>query len=777
MLRTDRTPAPRLLPLLLTAAYASGAMAQSQIEEVIVTAQKRQEKLQDVPLSITAISGAQLETRGIEGIANLNALAPNLMFRSNNPSDLISTVALRGSVSGQPGIWVDPAVGMYVDGIYVGKSQGSVFDVVEIERVEVLRGPQGTLFGRNTEGGAVNMVSRRPSGAWGGSIGLEIGNRNHAVERIALDLPRMGIASISIAARKEDRDGWAKNTNGADMGARDKEAFRVAATLDFTKDFRLDYTYDKSDIDNSPPVTSLYALSGWAGSVKDFWLPYAPYFGGAAVVTALGNAQHDAMMPYVRTSRPGKVALNSPAGPWERSNVEGHALTLNYKLNDGNTVKYIYSKRNMKHKELQDIDGTPLTSIQVFPGFDWGMGMNFDGNTDYDQESHELQWIGHAGPLKYVLGAYFYTDDGIARSNQDFSFFAEEPLRSDYGTKTDVKALFGQIDYSLSDRLTATIGMRRTEEEKKGWTHRYLTNGFAGSLKAEIIPRVDYRRDFSGNTPMAALAYKLDEATNLYFRVAKGWKSGGFNSDVAELAAITAYQPQKSTSVEAGIKKMFLNNRAQINVALFQNKITDQQLTRLVPGTTASVLTNAGKSTYRGIELEGALVPVDGWKLQASYGYLETDFDSFMDAAINLPGRPVIQTASNKEAPFAPKHTFSLNVDGRLAKTAWGTLRGILDYSYTAKIYNMICNKNIAAPNAGGSNSCPMSQMPAIDMLNARLLLAGIPVGGPGTADISLWVKNLTDEKKQINGIDFSMIRTANWQAPRTYGLGFNYKW
>jgi len=176
-------------------------------EEVVVTAQKRQEKLQDVPLSVTAITGAQLETRGIEGLANLNSLAPTLMFRGNPGTELISTVSLRGSGTGQPAIWVDPSVGMYVDGVYVGKAQGSVFDVLDLERVEVLRGPQGTLFGRNTEGGAVNLVSRRPTGEWGGSVAAEFGNRGQKLGRVSLDLPKLGFARISVAGRMEETRG------------------------------------------------------------------------------------------------------------------------------------------------------------------------------------------------------------------------------------------------------------------------------------------------------------------------------------------------------------------------------------------------------------------------------------------------------------------------------------------------------------------------------------------------------------------------------------------
>lgn len=759
----------RTLPLMLAAAYGGSAMAQSQIEEVIVTAQKRQEKLQEVPLSITAISGAQLETRGIEGVANLNSLAPNMMFRANPGNDLISTVSLRGSVTGQPAIWVDPSVGMYVDGVYVGKSQGSVFDVVELERVEVLRGPQGTLFGRNTEGGAVNMVSRRPTGVWGGSVGLEVGNRGHMVERIALDLPQMGIAKLSLGYRKEDRDGWAKNANGGqELGARDKEAFRLAATVDVTSALKLDYTYDKSEINNTPTVTSLESVCGWSSCIS------------TAFGAFLGGAMTSAMRPYVTTSRPSTVNINPLYGFWERANVEGHAATMSYKLNDNHTFKYIYAKRDMMYTDANDIDGTPVNAISPAPNFNWGMNAYYHRKTDYTMESHELQWLGSTERLKWVLGFYHFEDDGVTLGPQLFDMFGPSPgfaTRSDYSSKTKNKSIFGQMDILLTDKLTATVGLRHTEEEKGGWTHRYITNGFNGPQVANIFGRADYKADFSGNTPVLALGYKLDPTTNLYGRIAKGFKSGGFSGELTSNAVLTPYKPQTSWSGEMGVKKTFFNNKAQINAAIFQTKISDQQTTQLVAGTTESFLTNAGKSVYQGIELEGAIVPVDGWKIQATYGYLKTEYDKYLDNALNIAGRPLIDTASNREAPYAPKHTFSFNVDGRLAKTAWGTLRGIVDYTYTAELNLYACNKDLKAANAGGSYDCAGVRLPDTQNLNLRLLLAGIPIGGPGSADLSFWVKNATNEAKKIQGIDFGVLKTANWQEPRTYGVTFNYKW
>ncbi len=774
MARSKYGWAVRVLPMLIASAYASGAMAQEKIEEVLVTAQKRSEKLQEVPISITAISGAQLENRGIEGIAGLNAVAPNMMFRANPGNNLISTVALRGSGTGQPAIWVDPSVGMYLDGVYIGKSQGSVFDVIELERVEVLRGPQGTLFGRNTEGGAVSLISRRPTGVWGGSVGVEIGNRSLHTERVALDLPKMGIASVSLGYRKEDQKGWAKNSSGPDLGKKDKEAFRLAADFQVAQNFKVGYSYDKSDIKNTPTPTSLLATSGWGGTFPSM---YGAYLGGII---------QSAITPFVTTTRPSNVSTYNPSGIWEKSTTEGHSLVLDYKLNTNNAVKYIYATRKMHFNDSQDIGGTGLNMIAapfVPPANNWSGHAFYDRDTQYKQDSHELQWVGNADRLKYVLGLYYFKDDGTTLGPQDFSLFYGQPAtsytHSDYSAKTTTKALYGQLDYAFTDKWTGTAGLRHTSETKGGWTNRFSTTGYDGPLVANPgnFFSGNYSASFSGSTPMLALAYKYNDTTNVYGRVAKGFKSGGFSGELPNAAVMTPYKPQTSVSTEVGIKNSFLDNRAQLNVAVFRNKISDQQLTQLMPASTNSFLTNAGKSTYQGLELEGVLIPVDGWKLQASYGYLDTKYNQYIDNALNIAGRPLIDTAGNKLSPYAPKNTFNMSVDGRLAKTAWGTLRAIVDYTYTSETYLYSVNKDLTAPNAGGSYSAAMDNIPAQTNVNFKLLLAGLPVGGPGSADLSFWIKNLTDEKKQVQGIDFGMFRTANWQDPRTYGLSFSYKW
>ena len=218
-LSPHRNFARRAVPACVVALLASVAQAQeapeAKVDEVLVTAQKRVQRLQDVPIAISALSGSQLESRNIGSVADLGSISPNLTVTSTPGNATASQVAIRGGVTINPALYWDTSVGMYVDGVYMGKSQGSVFKMVDLERVEVLRGPQGTLYGRNSMSGAINFITRKPSGEFGGDVSVSVGNYNERVVKAALDLPKAGIASISLGLRTEDRDGWVKTTPGS----------------------------------------------------------------------------------------------------------------------------------------------------------------------------------------------------------------------------------------------------------------------------------------------------------------------------------------------------------------------------------------------------------------------------------------------------------------------------------------------------------------------------------------------------------------------------------
>ena len=751
--------------LVLAAAAAQAVAADDKgdvLEEVTITAQKRSENLQEVPLSVTAIGAEQLEVRGIESVSGLNAIAPNVLFRSNPGAKLISTVGIRGSVTGQPAIWVDAAVGLYLNGIYLGKTQGSVFDVVDIERIEVLRGPQGTLFGRNTEGGAINFITRAPSGEFGGKVSAEVGEFSRAVGRLNVDLPKMGIVSASIGVRKEKQDGWAKNLSGPAMGAVDSDAARVALNFDVSDDLQIGYSFDYSKQNNTPTPSTLFAVNGWGGT-------FPSVFGAF-----LGGAIQRAALPYVRTSRPTTVSTNGGI-IYERAKSSAHSLTVDYKLSEDQSLKYIFADRKMYFSDSQDIDGMPLDSITVIPGvLTWGMSAYYNRSTNYQQRSHELQWTGSAGDFKWVAGLYHFTDDGETNGAQLFTLFGQGPQRSNYAVDTTAKAAFAQADYTLGN-FTLTAGIRTTKEDRGGWTHRYNTAGFGGARTTDILPFTSYSDSFSGTTPMGSIAYKVNEDINVYVRAAKGFKSGGFSAELAIPAvATTPYQPQTSLSKEIGIKATLLGGKARINAAFFHNNIKNLQITQLIPATTQSYLTNAGEAVYKGFEAEAQFVIADGWRVQASYGYLSTEFKKYLDNSFR-PGRPIIDTASNRLAAYAPRNTVNLGLDGRLLETSFGNLRIVADYSFTSAMNLYTVNKTLAAPNAGGSYVVGTDSVPATRMLNARLILSDIPTGA-GTADVYIAAKNLTDESRQLQGIDFSMFRNATWQEPRQFSLGVNYK-
>lgn len=774
--KSKRIPAfagKQLLAIAVVAAMQpTELLAQSAaLEEVIVTAQKREENLQSVPLSISAISSAELEMRNIDSLSDLNAIAPNVVFRDNPGARLISTVSIRGSNANQPAIWLDAPVGLYLNGIYLGKTQGSVFDVVDIERIEVLRGPQGTLFGRNTEGGAINFVTRRPSGEFSGTVGAELGDYDRRVGRLQVDLPKMGMVSASIGARKESMDGWAKNSTGPDMSSVDKEAFRTSIMLEPSDKLTAVYDFDYSNIDQTPVPSSLFSLQGWAGT-------FPSVFGDF-----LGGAIESAAQPYVTTSRPDRVSTNmvpGQKGPLERSRTRAHSLTLEYDLTANDQLKYLGAYRTMTFEDSQDIDGMPMDSIEVIPGvYSWGMAANYSRNTDYDQNSHEFQWIADRDGLNWVLGAYFFEDDGETKGSQLFSLFGQPPRQVNYGAETEAWAVFGQVDWQFAESWTATLGARYTEEKRSGYSHQYLTDGFGGDLITDVgpglIPYTSYSETFDDTSPMAALSYELNQDISFYVRVANGFKSGGFSSEIADPAVSTPFEPQTSLSKEIGMKSMWLDGALRLNMAVFHNAIEDLHITQLLPGTTQSLLTNAGEAVYQGFEVELAYQISDNWRISGNYGYLDTSFDEYLDNSF-APGRPIIDTASNRLAPYAPENTAALQLEGTLATFNFGELRLLLDYTYTDMMYLYAVNKSLAAPDAGGSYVKGIDEVPDSQNLNMRLQLADVPVGD-GTMDFSFFVQNLTDEDEQLQGIDFSMFLNSTWQAPRSYMFTASYNW
>ena len=551
---------------LLAAACSSVALAQesarpapdsggpaTKVEEIVVTAQRREERLQDVPMAVSAFSSDQIEARGIENVSDLNALAPGLQISQTISNTTISQISIRGITQINPAIYWDPAVGVYVDGVYIGKSQGGIFNVVDLERVEVLRGPQGTLYGRNTLAGAINLVTRRPSGVFSGQASLDIGNYNAMVQKVSVDLPQIGNARISLAARSERRDGWVKTdrlSSRQDLNNRANDGFRMAVDYDLSDTLLAEYRFDHSNVDQSNNFTQLYSAG----------LPFLSAFASA--------------------ERQKRASVDAPS--FEQARILGHALTFTQDLSDGLTLKSITGYRRLDWNDSLDLDGSPL-DVVVTQRF-----------TDYDQLSQDLQLLGSFDRWNFVGGIYYFGDDGATNNPQ--RFFGLDPVNqalfdSRYATKTDAWSGYGQVDYRPIEPLTLTAGLRYTHEEKQLERAFGISQDPADPFFYLIPEGTSAKETFSATTPMFSAAWQFSDQLNLYARYAEGFKSGGFNGefsqppsgdpaeDIPALIALnisetqTPFKPEQSQTFELGFKSVFADGRAQLNAAIFHNQI------------------------------------------------------------------------------------------------------------------------------------------------------------------------------------------------------------
>ena len=718
------------------------------MQEVIVTAQKREEKLQDVPIAITAFGSEQLQSRGISNIGELGSLAPNVQISTATADNTGAQLSIRGATEINPALYWDPTVGIYLDGVYIGKTLGSVFDLVDLQRVEVLRGPQGTLYGRNTLAGAINLITRPPSGEFSGHAEVDFGNYNLKRGEFSLDFPQMGIARISIGARREVRDGTTQTTAGSSvdqLDTRDSTGARLALDLDFAPAFRAAYRYDYTNV-NQQPLNS-YLL----------------------------HSDLPVLAPYVSSNALDTVSIDGPS--FERSKVEGHSLTLTLRLDDDNTLKSISAYRYLGWDDALDLDGSPIPIADT------------SRLSTYHSLSQELQLVGSDARLNYVGGLYYFKDDGFTNNPQTF-FYGTYNFDSRYGFSTRADSAYGQLDFKAAENLTLTGGVRYTRETK-GIERQLGVNFEEGTPFITLIPAgTSAEQTFSATTPLLTVAYRFSDTINAYAKFSEGFKSGGFNGEFGNVgsppgsAAVVAaniaetqtpFQPEKVQSYELGLKTSLAQNHLQLNTAVFQNNTRDMQLSIFqATGAASSIISNAGKAVTRGFELDGVWLPVEGARFQISYGYLDARYTEFIEDGVNV--------ANDRAFVHAPKHSANALLDLRIAQTSWGTLNALTDFTWTDKFYTY--PYQLAA---GGPQYNPTEQVagntliPSTGIANLRLVLADIRVSSGMTAKVSLWSRNVANVRKVANDIDFGPsfgnLIVGYFTEPRTFGTDMEVLW
>lgn len=742
------------------------------IEEMVITAQKREQNMQDTPIAMSAINAEMMEKQNIADISDAALYMPNVVIKESPGGSTGATASIRGAVTGNPAITWEPTVGIYVDGVFVAKNVGGLFDVAEMERIEVLRGPQGTLYGKNTLGGAINLITRKPGDEFGGTARLKVGNYNYREEFISVDTGKFGdVASFNIAVNKRDRDGFYENnysaTGVADSFKQlDSTAARFAALFDVADNFEIYYTFDMNEKDNTPPMGQF----------------------------DLASAKRD--------NRENSTALDGVV--YDRSKGKGHALHLTWDATDELTVKSISAYRKVEFDDKGDYDGHVIANpmappIYVIDGNMYAVsGFQGQRNTKTEQLSQEFQLIGNYDSVSFATGLFYFDEDSEAYNPFTLPALGLIPgstgiVDNRYGVKSESVAAFGQADWSVTDALILTAGLRWTREKKEAFLQRVdgtLVNAqVAPGVFMDVpafggnVPRTKAEKTWNNVTPMAAISYFWDDNINTYFKVSQGWKSGGFNGEAgpdtaggrtAQQVFETAYKPEKVTAYELGMKARWFNNRLQTNVAYFFHDAKEMQLSKFLVGAQTEVI-NAGKAEIQGLELDVIAQISRGFSVNASYGLTDARYKK------HEPAKTYAADPKGKKKPhfpYTPKHTASLGLD-YVAQLSHAELRARLDYSWTDD-YNTFDVPDTAY----------VTHVKSHGILNGRIALANMALDREGkqTLEIGLWGKNLTNAQYRINGIPVTgsdvvtrqtkTIGAINFYGdPRTVGVDLAYKW
>lgn len=761
-------------------AAAQDASDEPTLAEIVVTAQKRSENLQDVPIAISAFTAEALGERNVSDVATIGKLSPNVNLDSGafTSSSSVLSAFIRGIGQSDFSINFDPGVGVYVDGVYLGRTAGANLGLSDVERIEVLKGPQGTLFGRNTIGGAVNIVTASPTKELAFTGELTAGSYNRLDFRGMVSGPVSDTLSASLAFATKNRDGYVKripfDTTGylidstyfiPRVASSDREGGMGEYTLrgklqwepsdTITSTLSVDYTHIKT---SNMPFTLLRAGSG----------PFADVYNGcisldtatlaaiglgavcgprAVVGTALGGANADAdpnnnRLLWGPQFVTGDIDTTYATGnSQERTEVFGAANTLSWDIADEMTLRSITAYRELHYNPAADFDGSPLEYLEA------------KDNMDQKQFSQEFQLVGTAmeKKLKYLFGAYYYNE--VASEKQLVTLANLVFFNSQTKFKTRALALFTNISYQLTDSLGLTIGARYTKERKRAFIDQKdenavllykLTGCFPvselcrvalgypdASAPLNFLPLQETQQNFENFSPRIAVDYKVNDNIMLYASWAKGYKSGGWTARVtAPLPAIPTFGPEKATTWEAGFKSELFDRRVRLNMAAFTTKYAGLQV-NFLRGVSPTI-ENAGDARIKGFEGELTAVLTDQFTLTASVGYLDAYYTRV---------EPGADITINSELQKTPKWSFGVSPRFEVPVGANGSFIALVDYSYRSRVANDAPNTPLIYRNAANDLSASLTYKPnerlrftagGTNLLNDRYLVSGVDQAATG---------------------------------------------
>ncbi len=628
------------------------ALAQSTgVDEIVVTARRRSESIQDVPVAVSALSAGQLERGAIQTVVDLEKLSPNVKLHTIAQAGAALGASIRGMGFDDLEKTFEPTVGMSVDGVFMASNAGAVLDFFDIEAIEVLRGPQGTLFGRNTIAGVINIRRTQPTGEYGLKVEATNASYNRQDYKAVMNMPLGDRGGIKISLRDLSSDSYVRNvTRNERAQFQDSETAALTIRYDFTDSLKATATVESYN--HQTRVPDILA-TGTSANV---------FCGALGLGCATGSASLSRANDY-------KTAYSSEP---LLSYIQGKNATLNVEYTGPNyTIKSITG--NMQFEELMDINswGAPNPLFKVVR------------DQEFEQTTQEFQFTSnYDGPLNFVAGLYFLETDAFLDSGPTSNFWSQQD--------SEARAFFGELNYKLDDNWELTAGLRYTEEEKDFHLESF---GLGAAASANRIARTNptyvgipptYEDD---NTSYRLIAKRKMDLGMVYASYSTGYRSGGFNARGVDPSTIGPFNSEEVESIELGLRAE-PSESTVINLTVFTSDYTDKQENVVTDGAqcgltavnTCTYIRNAGEVSIDGVELETVFRPSDALTVRGSLGYLDASYDSFPYQGVACPAGCDI--ANRAPVVYAPELNWNLTFE-HLTVLSKGELMLSGSYTYT----------------------------------------------------------------------------------------------
>ena len=691
------------------------------IEEIIVTARKREESLQDVPIAITAVT-EQLQDATIRNIADLSAFAPNVIIGETSVRARGSAITVRGINSSESDKSLDPKILVELDGVAIGTNSGQVIENFDLERIEILRGPQGTLFGKNTNGGVIRVMRSRPTGEFGGKVEMTIGDNGQEEFRALINTPIIeDTLALKVFGTTIKNDGHIYNTFLKVDGPK-KDYTNYGATFLFTPNEKFEALFTIETYDDSSDV------GAWTNENNDSTLIctlYDPVKGVPALVAQYNPGRHPTCKSTAGLGPTENATNDHNPGQFD---TDAYTLNMSYDLSDSMTLTYVGGYREEGEQTTWEYDGTAMPWIWI------------DAFNAYEQESHEIRLEIITDRASITTGAYFwdstYRQDWVTRGSfwstlvspelypicEQFGLGAIrcEPglgatLGPNYAQKllqtqgTESQAIFANVDYAVTEKIGITFGLRYTEEEKtftggqsymttleRAYLDNFASIGLPGEVGLVTLPKK--YDEISGRL---GATYQHSEDIMFYASYSQGFQSGGFfgrNQNISDFK--NTYDPEFAKTLEIGMKSLLMDKRVQLNIAAFRNDFEDKQedTIKLDPSTqtVVTVIDNVAGVLYQGLEIETRFLISENFDAFVNVGFLDAEYDGFIADLDGTNAEGLVEPTNNDylTPKYAPEMTASFG-GTYTAELGDGELQLFAKYSFVDEVYTITDNRDV----------------------------------------------------------------------------------